>query len=197
MGGRADEQRPGTRPIGASRWVIAGVCAIIGSAAVAVRPMVASHSPGGLAERADREIDVAVRAPQGASRTAALRSAERLILRELSASPAKAEAWARLAYARALAGDGLTPQATRALLTSYAAAPYDGELMLWRTALVFGNWSQASLPLRTAAFEEANAFSRFNVQRGALAKIPPLLHDPSGQFALMLALEGSPGAQTQ
>jgi len=182
-----------TKPIGAVRWGIAGLCVAVAACAFVVRPMVASNAAGGLGKRADDEITSALRTPQGAARRHALARAEGLALRELARSPARSDAWARLAYARSLAGGALTPKATQALLTSYAAAPYDGELMLWRTAFVFGNWSRASLPLREAAFEEANAFGRFNVQRKALAKIPPMLDDSSGQFALMFALEGGPG----
>jgi len=189
----ADRSGSKARPIGATRWVIAGLCVAVAACAFVVRPMVASNAAGGLGRRADDELASALRAPQGAARRHALARAERLALRELSYSPARADAWARLAYARSLAGGALTPKATQALLTSYEVAPYDGELMLWRTALVFGDWSRASLSLREAAFEEANAFGRFNVQRKALAKIPPLLDDPSGQFALMFALEGGPG----
>ena len=189
----ADHRRPRTKPIGAARWIIAGACMVIAAAAFTTRPMVAAHAKGGLADRSNTEVNAAVRAPQGASRHAGLRHAERLTLRELSSSPARADAWTRLAYIRAVAGGGLTPQATQALLTSYKVAPYDGDLMLWRTAFVFGAWSQASPPLRDAAFEEANAFGQFNAQRAALAKIPPLIEDPSGRFALMLALEGAPG----
>lgn len=189
----AERRAAKPRPIGASSWVIAGLCATVAICAFTVRPMVASDSSAGLASRADHEIRFALRAPAGAERRGALARAERLALRELSLSPARADAWARLGYARSLGGGGLTPRATQALLTSYRVAPYDGELMLWRTALVFGNWPTADLSLREAAFEEANAFGRFNAQREALAKIPPLLDDPSGQFALMLALEGGPG----
>jgi len=188
-----DDRGARARRIGPARWLIAGLCAAVAACAFIVRPMVASNAPGSLAKRADAEINVALRTPRGVSKRRALAEAERITLIELSRSPARSGAWARLAYARSLADGALTPSATEALLTSYDAAPYESELMLWRTAFVFGNWPQANLPLREAAFEEANAFGRFNVQRQALAKIPPLLDDPSGRFALMVALEGGPG----
>jgi hypothetical protein len=180
------------KPIGFARWAISGACLALSVAALALHGFVAETSSHGLAARADAHMRQAARDPRERARLAV--KAQDATWVELSRSPSRSAAWARLSYEQALAAGGLDDKAARSLLNSYKAAPYDADILLWRTAYVYSNWEKAPPALRQAAFDEVSAFGRFNLHHAALAKLTPFVTDPSGRFAFMLALESGPGA---
>lgn len=169
-----------------ARWSIAAVCAGFAVAALAVLSL---QSASGAAGAVSRSLTTAASAPDDASRRAAAERARTLSKAELSLSPARSSAWARLAYGRTLEAGRLTPTAAADLLRSYELAPHDADLVLWRTAFVYSNWSAAPPALREAAFEEVSAFAAMDLHREALLKAPALVNDPSGRLALVLALQ--------
>ena len=143
-----------------------------------------------LSMAANAKIDAAARAASHEDQVRVAQQARALVRQELALSPARPAAWARLAYADALEQQRLTPEAAQNLLRSYEVAPLDADLILWRTAFVYRNFDDAPPALRAAAHDEVVAFADLNhLHWTAINRLQRLIDNPSGRFALMLALE--------
>jgi hypothetical protein len=170
-----------------ARWAIALIFLGIAASAVVVLNTASSDA---LAQSANARLDAAVRAASEEDRVRIAREARAIVEDELDLSPARSAAWARLAYSRALESQVLTPAVAKDLMRSYEVAPKDADLILWRTAFVYRNYDAAPPELRAAAFDEVAAFADLNnLHWMAIERLQRLIDNPSGRFALMLALE--------
>ena len=111
-----------------ARWGIALI--FLGIAGMAWLTL-ETASTDALARAGNARLDAAVRAASYEDRLRMTRQARGIILEELSLSPARPAAWARLAYAEALEQQRLSPQAAQTLLRTYERAPLDADLILW------------------------------------------------------------------
>jgi hypothetical protein len=85
-----------------------------------------------------------------------LDTAERRTWEALQRSPARAEAWARLAYIDLRRDGRLGPQGESALALSYEVEPYASEeLRHWRVEFVLTHWEVIGPEVRDAALREA------------------------------------------
>lgn len=118
-------------------------------------------------------------------------AAEQAIARELAWGERRASAWCRLAFAEFSRSGRFTPKVSRALLKSYEVAPFDAEAFVWRLQFIFDHWEEAPPALRREAMREARAFHAQWATRPAVEALVPQVRDPTGQFALRLALRGA------
>ncbi|HYF21935.1 MAG TPA: hypothetical protein VD929_00915 [Caulobacteraceae bacterium] len=101
-----------------------------------------------------------------------------------SLSPARAESWLAVAYAVYMR-DGLTPQALKALETSYVAGPFDPDASLWRLRFAFDNWTGLTPELRRDVLAEVDALWARPFMPRRLEVLSEELGDPSGRIALV------------
>lgn len=173
-----------------SRLARGAIALIFLTIAVAALVTLNTASTDALSIAGNAKLDAAVRAASHEDRVKVVRQARAIVREELDLSPARPAAWARLAYAEALEHQRMTPQAAQHLLRSYEAAPLDADLILWRTAFVYRNFDDAPPALRAAAYDEVVAFADLNhLHWLAINRLQRMIENPSGRFALMLALE--------
>jgi hypothetical protein len=115
-------------------------------------------------------------------------AAERALRRELDWGERRASAWCRLAFARFSRSGRFDAAVNQALLKSYEVGPFDTEAFAWRLQFVFEHWGQASPALREHAMREARAFHAQWPTRPAVEALIPQVRNPTGQFALRLAV---------
>jgi len=102
-------------------------------------------------------------------------------------SPARAEIWLAQAYAVYMR-DGLTPEALKALETSYVAGPFDPDASLWRLRFVFDNWTGLTPGLRQDALRELDALWTRPYMPRRLEIMGDEIADPAGRIALTAEL---------
>jgi hypothetical protein len=118
-------------------------------------------------------------------------AAERALRRELAWGDRRASAWCRLAYARYSRTGRVDGEVEQALLKSYAIAPYDVDAFAWRLQFIFDHWQQVSPALRRHAMSEARAFHTEWPTRPVVETVIGQVRNPTGQFALRLAVRGA------
>jgi hypothetical protein len=109
----------------------------------------------------------------------------------LSARPAEAVAWLRLAYADRLANGRLTEAGAHAVDMSYLTQPYAGSQTPWRLGFALDNWSRLSAEGRKDALREVetarNDFERWPAVQARSRQV----RDQSGRMtAALLGLIG-------
>lgn len=134
--------------------------------------------------------------PNSPDSTAMLHRAIEALRDGLSRAPANPYAWARLAYAEALA-NGWTPQAVTALRLALITAPYEPRLLWSRLRMAFLAWPEMSGEDRQLVFQQirlawradprelaklAVDLERVNLVRAALLRSP---HDSAAFEALL------------
>jgi hypothetical protein len=83
--------------------------------------------------------------------------AEKRTWEALARSPARAEAWARLAFIDAMRHGALSSEGLSALALSYEVEPFGPEaLRHWRVEFILARWSEVGDDLRQAALREAS-----------------------------------------
>lgn len=118
-------------------------------------------------------------------------AARQYINRELAWGDSRPSAWCRLALADFNQSGRFDAKVDRNLMKSYDAAPFDTELFTWRLQFVFDNWQSVSPALRTRAMREARAFHAKWETRLVVESVIPRVRNPTGQFALRLAIRGA------
>lgn len=118
-------------------------------------------------------------------------AAEAAIRRELAWGERRASAWCRLAYTEYRRSGRFDPKVHAALLKSYEVAPFDAESFVWRLRFIFDHWQEAPPALRQRAMAEARAFHTVWETRLAVEAVIGQVRDPTGQFALRLAIRGA------
>lgn len=162
----------------------------------------AEAAPGPRAEAA--ALDRADRALRGGAPTGALRDARatRALIGEtpdfdaarewsrgaLRRSPARAPAFARLAYIDAAEDDQLDPEGLEALADAYLVAPFATDAFgRWRLSFTFSNWDAVDPAVRSAALSEASVAARVYADRAWLKELAPTL-TPEARDALLQAV---------
>lgn len=142
----------------------------------------ASGSPYGILARPDVLDDESARL-LGVKDTA---GSAALTRRSLDLRPLDASAWCRLAAARARqAGDG-DAQVQTLLRRSYQASAIDVDAFAWRSAFIFGHWSQVDPDLRQLAANEVRALDKMWETKPQVDRAAGAVTDPDGRFALKL-----------
>lgn len=180
-GGAATARTGGLRPLAL------GLSAVFGLAAAALGALwVAQGSLGPLSSPETLAAESVRALRQGD--TAAARQA---IARELAWGDRRASAWCRLAFAEFASSRRFDAKVAGPLMKSYEVAPFDAEAVAWRLQFIFDHWAEAPPPLRRAAMREARAFHAQWVTRPTIEALVPQVRDPTGQFALRLAIRGA------
>lgn len=180
--GGAETTRPGgLRPLALGLSAVFGLtAAALGALWVAQGSLGPFSSPETLAAesvRALRQGDAA--------------AARQAIARELAWGDRRASAWCRLAFAEFVSSRRFDAKVTGALVKSYEVAPFDAEAVAWRLQFIFNHWGDAPPALRRAAMREARAFHAQWTTRPMIEALVPQVRDPTGQFALRLAIRGA------
>lgn len=118
-------------------------------------------------------------------------AAERALRRELAWGERRPSAWCRLAYARFSRSGRVDAGVEQALLKSYEVAAFDVDAFAWRVRFIFDHWREVSPVLRRHAMREARAFNSEWPTRPAMQAVAAEVRDPTGRFALKLALRGA------
>ena len=69
--------------------------------------------------------------------------------------------------------------------------PVDAEAFAWRLQFIFDHWQEASPSLRNHAMREARAFHTQWATRPVVENLFTQVRNPTGQFALRLAVRGA------
>lgn len=117
--------------------------------------------------------------------------AKQAIARELEWGDRRASAWCRLAFAEFSRSRRFDDKVVAALTKSYEVASFDAEAFAWRIQFIFDHWTEVPEPLRRSAMREARGFHSDWSTRAAMEAVVPQVRDPTGQFALRLALRGA------
>lgn len=95
-----------------------------------------------------------------------LQTAEQRSHEALRASPARAQAWARLAYIDTLRNGRLGDQGNLYLAQSYLVEPFSpDDLRHWRLSFTFNYWRDIDARVRASAVREAQAFAHEQIER--------------------------------
>ena len=171
----------------AMRPAALALSALFGAAAVGIGALWVAQGSMGPLSGPDTLAAESVRA-LGARDYAA---AEQAITSELAWGERRGSAWCRLAFTEYARKGRFTPKVTRALLKSYEVAPYDAEAFAWRLQFIFDHWEEVPSALRREAMGEARAFHAQWATRPTVEALIPQVRDPTGQFALRLAIRGA------
>jgi hypothetical protein len=105
----------------------------------------------------------------------------------LTASPANASGWMRLAYADRLKNGRLTDDGARAMEMSYVSTPYVYRQAPWRIAFALENWSNMTTEGRKEVLKEiALAHIDIGIWLELRAAVRSLPMDPSGRMTAAL-----------
>ncbi len=109
----------------------------------------------------------------------------------LATGPAKADAWARLAYVDAVRDDTLDEEGRTALMRSYLVSPYGPPaFQRWRMEFSLAFWSQLDEPLRASALRQASVIVQDEGGRAYLDRLADTTPDQAGSLALRRHLDG-------
>lgn len=131
--------------------------------------------------------------PSGLVSPVHLAAAERATWQELRLSPMASDAWLRLVYIQTLKGPHLNKAGLDALDKSFIVAPLDPVNCGVRDVLALNYWPDLTPALRQKVLTEIKVTWRppTVVHPEVIEKWRSEVHNPSGQFALLLEL-GSP-----
>jgi hypothetical protein len=131
--------------------------------------------------------------PGGAVTPAQIAKAEAAVWRELHLSPMASDAWERLAYIQTLKGPHLNALGQEALRKSFIVAPLDPVNCGLRDVLALNAWPDLSPALRKQVVSEILVTWKppTVAHQEVINEWRNQVRNPSGQFALLLAL-GAP-----